>query len=56
MPVMARMQPTNLASERTALAAGLQRVGHDPWGRIVLADRRLDDTLLAALPPACPGA
>lgn len=53
--VMARMQPTNTASERTARAAGLETVGHDPWGRIVLADRTLAQTVLAALPPARPG-
>ncbi len=50
-PVLARMQPGHVGSERTALAAGLRHVGHDPWGRIVLADRDLDEATLAALPP-----
>lgn len=56
VPVMARMQPTNTASQRTALAAGLERVGHDRWGRIVLADRPLQETVLDLLPDARPGA
>jgi ribosomal-protein-alanine N-acetyltransferase len=50
-PVLARMQPGHVGSERTALAAGLRHVGRDPWGRIVLADRPLDAATLAALPP-----
>lgn len=56
VPVIARMQPANVPSQRTARAAGLDPVGHDGDGRIVFADRRLDDVLLGALPGAGPGA
>lgn len=47
--VIARTRPSNLASERTALAAGLRHVGHDREGLLVLADRTLDQELLAVL-------
>jgi RimJ/RimL family protein N-acetyltransferase len=50
--VIARMQPGHVASERTALHAGLQRAGRDPWGRTVLADRAIAAPTLASLPPA----
>jgi [ribosomal protein S5]-alanine N-acetyltransferase len=49
-PIIARMQPGHAASMRTALRAGLQEVGRDQWGRIVMADRALPAELIAALP------
>ncbi len=49
--VIARMQPGHVPSERTALSAGLQPTGRDPWGRTVLVDRSLSPELLAGLPP-----
>jgi [ribosomal protein S5]-alanine N-acetyltransferase len=52
LPVIARMQPGHVASERTALSAGLQPAGHDPWGRIVLADRAITPVTLRSLPAA----
>ena len=55
IPVMARAQPSNLASQRIARAAGLDAVGHDPDGRVVLADRPLEAELLEALPASRPG-
>jgi RimJ/RimL family protein N-acetyltransferase len=49
-PVVARMRASNVASERTALAAGLTRAGHDSQGRLVFADRALYPSLLELLP------
>jgi hypothetical protein len=49
-PVIARMQPSNRSSERVALRVGLRHVGHDPEGRLVLADRALSPALLSSLP------
>ena len=49
-PVIARMRANNIASERTALAAGLIRAGHDSQGRLVFADRALYPSLLELLP------
>lgn len=51
-PIIARMQPGHDASVRTALRAGLQEVGRDPQGRMVMADRPLSPDLLATLPLA----
>lgn len=52
VPVVARMQPGNEPSERTARSAGLTLVGHDPQSRLVYADRPVGAALLAALPRA----
>jgi ribosomal-protein-alanine N-acetyltransferase len=49
--VVARTSPENLASERTALKAGLHHVGTDQYGWHVLADRPIDAAILNALPP-----
>lgn len=49
-PVIARMPPSNRASERVALRVGLFHVGHDSWGRYVLADRALSEAVLTGLP------
>lgn len=49
-PVIARMQPSNRASERVAQRVGLFHVGHDRWGRYVLADRALSESVLNGLP------
>lgn len=48
-PVIARMWPANVASERTARAAGLSPVGQDRDGRLVLADRPLRLDLIGRL-------
>jgi ribosomal-protein-alanine N-acetyltransferase len=49
-PVIARMRASNVPSERTALAAGLTRAGHDSQGRLVFSDRALYPSLLERLP------
>jgi hypothetical protein len=49
-PIIARIQPDHAASLRTALGAGLNAVGLDPWGRAVMADRPLSPELVAGLP------
>ncbi len=51
-PIVARMQPGHVASARTAGRAGLREVGHDRWGRTVMADRPISSELLVALPSA----
>lgn len=49
-PVIARMPPSNRASERVAQRIGLFHVGRDSWGRYVLADRALSGAVLTGLP------
>lgn len=50
-PVIARMQPSNRASERVAQRVGLFYDGRDRWGRYVLADRELPGPVRDGLPP-----
>ena len=49
-PVIARMPPSNRASERVAQRIGLFHAGRDSAGRYVLADRALSEAALTGLP------